>query len=133
MEAACRFLIVCAAHWLIILFAARRTSFEASLAEMVMIFSLSLKSGAYQVKVAALIFGLFSGLGHILMGQALKGAIFGALFIVCLNGLLLGHVVLMGTIATTVFWSSVGCTIAVWGIAYRDLVLSLKAGKNEKI
>lgn len=84
------------------------------------------------MRIAALILGLFSGLGHILLGQALKGAIFGALFIVCINGLLLGHAVLMGTIATTVFWSSVGCTIAVWGISYRDLVLTLKAGKNAR-
>ena len=91
-----------------------------------------MNSGACQVRVAALIFGLFSGLGHIMLGQALKGTIFGTLFIICLNGLLLGHVVLMGTIATTIFWSSVGCTIAVWGIAYRDLVLTLKAGNNAK-
>jgi hypothetical protein len=84
------------------------------------------------VRITALIFGLFSGLGHIVLGQALKGAIFGALFIICLNGLLLGYAVLMGTIATTVFWSSVGCTIAVWGISYRDLVLTLKARKNAR-
>lgn len=79
------------------------------------------------MRIAALILGLFAGLGHIVVGRALKGAIFGALFIICLNGLLLGGMVLMGTIATTVFWSSVGCTIAVWVIAYRDLVLSLSA------
>ena len=85
------------------------------------------------MRIAALIFGLFAGLGHIVLGQALKGAVFGSLFIVCLNGLLLGGLVLMGTIATTVFWSSVGCAIAVWGIAYRDLVLSVRAiGKNAK-
>lgn len=74
-------------------------------------------------------FGVFAGLGHIVLGQALKGAVFGSLFIVCLNGLFLGKVVLMGTIATTIFWSSVGCTICVWGIAYRDLVLTIRAAK----
>ena len=75
-----------------------------------------------------MILGLFSGLGHILIGKALKGAIFGALFIVCLNGILLGSKILIGTIATTVLWSSIGCSIAVWGIAYRDLVITVKSG-----
>jgi hypothetical protein len=85
------------------------------------------------VRVAALVLGLFAGLGHIALGRALKGAVFGVLFIICLNGLLLGRFVLLGTVATTVFWSSVGCTVAVWGIAYRDLVLSIKAmRKNVK-
>ena len=85
------------------------------------------------MKPAALILGLFAGFGHIVLGQVFKGAIFGSLFVICLNGLLLGKIVLMGTIATTVFWSSVGCTAAVWVIAYRDLVLFLKAsGKDAK-
>ena len=84
------------------------------------------------MRVVALILGLFSGLGHICIGRSLKGGVFGALFVICLNGLLLGKLVLMGTIATTVFWSSVGCTVAVWVIAYRDLVLTLKTMGNAK-
>lgn len=83
------------------------------------------------MRFAALILGLFAGLGHIVLGQTLKGAIFGSLFIICLNSLLLGRLVLMGTIAATVFWSGVGCTIAVWGIAYRDLVLSVRAARGQ--
>jgi hypothetical protein len=79
-----------------------------------------------------MVLGLFAGLGHIVLGQALKGAIFGSLFIIFLNGLLLGHFVLLGTIATTIFWSSVGCTVAVWVIAYRDLVFSVRAMKNAR-
>ncbi len=81
------------------------------------------------MKVVALALGLFAGLGHIVLGKALRGAVFGALFIVCLNGIVLGQFILMGTMATTIFWSSVGCTIAVWGIAYRDLVRSISGRK----
>jgi hypothetical protein len=84
------------------------------------------------VKVVALILGLFSGLGHIVIGRSLRGGVFGALFVICLNGLLLGKLVLMGTIAATVFWSSVGCIVAVWVIAYRDLVLTVKTMGNAK-
>ena len=83
------------------------------------------------MRIAALVLGVFAGLGHIALGQVLKGTVFGVFFIMFLNGLVLGRFVLMGTIATTIFWSSVGCTIAVWGIAYRDLVLTLKAMEKD--
>ena len=87
--------------------------------------------GFERMKVAALVLGAFAGLGHIVLGQALKGAVFGLLFIICLNGLFLGKVVLLGTVSTTVFWSSAGCAAAVWVIAYRDLVLSLRTPAKE--